>query len=676
MKKFFLLCCTLLATTFFVHAQNKGYVADEIGSNEEVSFDFSEGFSYFDRALSSSTINIVARGVQGEADVHLTGAIMMPKVAGISITGIEFLAITSNPKGVIYVGSRAANSNDDFVIETKKEVTDIKNYEVSRYDFPTPITTVEGKEYIVGYEVVSTDNITYEGELSPIVGFEDPLSMPEANLVAYNRDGSNIGSSVKLDDMSPMMMGNLAIVALYKDPSNKIAHAALFTKHEQRRITAQGTEMPADKLHLQLPIKNMHKAAISHLTLRITLPDGSESTKDYAVTDDVVDIQLGKISTYGESKATIRIVKVDGAANAIVKENYISVIQPFKLYDPSKVFLRNAVLVEKYVSEKCPVTPVGNKRMDDAIKESNVPVVIAAHHTGYNPDYTTLSALRDDEEPDDFLTLPGDKDFLEDCILPSGDDYDNFTPAMVINRSSNTDMTYLNTLGYSIEGMFILPGEPADVVKMLQFAKEEPAEAIIDKVTKQKEGNQYEITVTGRCLSDYAQKDLFLTIYRTESGIPSQNQQGADKNYVHNNVIRAFVTPIKGQRITCKSDGTFQVTVKNILEEESWNKGNMQYVIFIHRNPENSEYGNRYVYNAVGMPLTAASGVCKVSAEDAPKAYVQNGMIRIEGHYDNVAVYSINGEQVKNINSPLAKGVYIVRIQLGDSLFNSKVLVP
>lgn len=154
--------------------------------------------------------------------------------------------------------------------------------------------------------------------------------------------------------------------------------------------------------------------------------------------------------------------------------------------------------------------------------------------------------------------------------------------------------------------------------------------------------------------------DLALTVLLTEDGVKAAqyvvngNQVANNPNYIHNNVLRKFVSAPKGDKITVnglKYSGNYTVKL-----DDSWNVGKMKAIAFVTRMADEITDANLKemdITNANSFDLSDVTGIYSIEDNSSyPCKY-----------------YTIDGMEVSE--SQLANGIYILR--QGSSL--KKVLI-
>lgn len=162
---------------------------------------------------------------------------------------------------------------------------------------------------------------------------------------------------------------------------------------------------------------------------------------------------------------------------------------------------------------------------------------------------------------------------------------------------------------------------------------------------------------------------LRLTVCVVEDGIVSTKQKGID-SYVHNNIVRAFVTESAwGDVIDIKDYA--ELKEYEFTLPDHCNPANTRIVAFIN-NYDDKNYANNMVYNSAQTPLIANS-IGSVNIENGTQLRSANGQIFAGGDAQIVGIYDLTGR--KYDNNSLANGLYIVEVVKNGKKLKMKYLV-
>lgn len=144
--------------------------------------------------------------------------------------------------------------------------------------------------------------------------------------------------------------------------------------------------------------------------------------------------------------------------------------------------------------------------------------------------------------------------------------------------------------------------------------------------------------------------DVALTLLLTEDGVKSQQavynavtqRTTVNSNYVHNQVLRTYMTAPTGDVITPSGDGSYTFS-RTITLESGWQVGKMTVIALLTKAADSVTDDNVLdvdVSNCASLPLSSATGIIAVTADTASSAD---------------AWYNLNGQRV----TPNGKGLYI-----------------
>ena len=349
-------------------------------------------------------------------------------------------------------------------------------------------------------------------------------------------------------------------------------------------------------------------------------------------------IEFGRsvdISTLDEGmhKFTVFVGDVADGEQAITANDTLTT--DFAVYKSD--YPRN-LLLEQFTTMSCSNCPYGSNTLLATVYGRD-DIVWVAHHVGFLTDQFTI------DESEDLLNfgITG-------------------APMAMINRTripTNTESDYPPVgIGYrsATNGAKVLTG-------YMDYCAAIPAFAKTTTTTAWDAGTRLlTVTVEGEAnnLLDKFYPETNLSVYLIENKLLGDYAQaGADKDYVHNHVIRAMLTGSMGEAITW-SNGKFSRTLTYTLDE-GWNEGNMKVVTFINKPFDGSaaQRNNAEVVNAEESSISGTSGI---------KGITDSGNAQVES-----VVYSLDGTTAAQ--GMMKKGVYIVRSTAGGHATSRKVVV-
>lgn len=328
---------------------------------------------------------------------------------------------------------------------------------------------------------------------------------------------------------------------------------------------------------------------------------------------------------------------------------------------PQGLDVKKNILVEMFSTEYCPNCPAGHEQIHKQT-EGRDDIVFVTHHTAYHTDRFTIDGS------------------LDITLFYFNQNY-TFAPTVMTNRKDF--------------GLYDTDGVVANINKfpfMLKKADAEPAYATVTLEKKfDTETRQLELKVYGQCVLDLA--NPVVNVYITEDSIKSDQQNGYEGTYTHNNTLRAMVTPVTGQTVKLENgqymwQGTYTVpqTVTSVAdwgtEECITTELDDEYVNVVAffgnynaEDPKDCEVYNvttqRLLHDTMSAQAATAQPQCTFACRD--------GQICIDGTFSTAEIYTADGVLVKKTSqprfTPQSKGIYIVRATGSGRTDTGKVVV-
>ncbi|KGN91238.1 hypothetical protein HQ45_00180 [Porphyromonas crevioricanis] len=366
-------------------------------------------------------------------------------------------------------------------------------------------------------------------------------------------------------------------------------------------------------------------------------------------------LKVASLKAKNGDKLSIRVNKInDKPKDLLLKEIDIAGVLP-KAFD-------RVTLMEQFSTEMCSSCPKAHHLIHQVLEKPKFSpkVAWAVHHVGFKTDKFTL------EESNSLLPLFG-------AAPPSA-------PAIMLDRMSSK----LNTR-YTYPAHY--PGkEEATLEGYITEALERPAVVSLDvKDTYVAENRKLKIEIDGQSVKGFLdQDDCYINVYIVEDHIYSEDQNGTGtsattatgKNPIwHMGVIRQFVTPKEGIKLTFDEAGNFKYNTEIDFKQE-WTGANTRIVAFaakklrdnILKTPDACE-----VYNAANRPITAFLGI-EAPEQTEVKVFPLKDKIVAEGENASIQdVYTMDGRRIQN--EGLLPGTYIVRIQTSKGTFARKIRI-
>ncbi len=404
-----------------------------------------------------------------------------------------------------------------------------------------------------------------------------------------------------------------------------------------------------EKITVPFILKNLGKNDVTKC--EITCLYGTESIKkefeidckpETKVTVDF-ELQLSDID-----KVKFKITKVND-----VKKDITILDKEFILYKDEDLITRK-VLLEQFTTEQCQFCPEGARIIKNVIAKKGYKdkIIWLGHHAGFGKDKYTL------EGSISLTSLYGGK---------------TYAPAMMLDR------TYFESFARY---------ENAPIVGFV-FEKEEDSMRFVEQMLnkalsvptfltvniKQENPtvnttNDVKFIISGTYTGKKLPKDeLFVSVYISEDGIKTTNQKGVNGTYTHDHLIRKMLGTVEGTKITWNGN-QYSVEVGGKIKS-SWNKEKLKVTAFVHKNLTN-EINDLEVLNVEQQKLQISTGVNSVYAKSL-NVFVKNGKVVVNGEYNSVKVFTIEGKELEN--NDLVKGAYIVKVKNGNDWAVKKILV-
>lgn len=429
----------------------------------------------------------------------------------------------------------------------------------------------------------------------------------------------------------------------------------------QNNLTLLSASFAGDHITTDAPVKVIYRVKNSGLqtvkSFKITLEEKDKNVSithdvscdiDYSNTADMTQDFILKEFVDGYYNFTLRVEMPNNVADDDADDNTVK-MSPIEY--SSKLFKRT-IVIEEFTTERCVNCPGAAKNMHDAYNslsdDRKAHVAIICHHSGYNTD---------------FLTQECDVAYLN-FYGASGR---VFAPAYMLDRVPHT-----GELGYvPVRQVPSSSGLVSNINERLNV----PASYSVDIHGEHDAGSRsVKLDIDMEKALDYLDEPR-IVVYLLEDEVPASNnglgQSGANAVFYHSHVERAY-SSIWGENITWNADGksTYSCTLQY---PEGCNPDNMELVAMI-CNVGYEDFSNYEVGNAAKVRL---NGLTKTAVENITAAGVdvcsENGVIRIDGEYDRAEIFDLAGRSVENYN--LNRGIYIVKIIVGDAVVCKKVMV-
>lgn len=375
---------------------------------------------------------------------------------------------------------------------------------------------------------------------------------------------------------------------------------------------------PYDKadgeINCQITMQNLGEEIPQKYTLQFAIDGTQCATADNPVelknyeTTGTATFALPAGLAIGQHTITAKIASVNGEAPKISYEKTAR----FNIYNNE--LPRQKFLIEQATSTSCTHCVHGEELLKKVANECEVAWV----------------AMHDQQEPADPFYIPMIHDWME-MVNCAG------TPTATFNRLIINGML-INGTNYQ--------GEGADkaalrFVEDMKF-KSAPAFASVS-INTTLDNKDLKINVSGKAVDDLKilfGEDAVLTVYLTEDGLEYKQLSDGKwiHGYIHNHVLRQFVTPVMGEKISWKADGLSYENEFNVTLAEDWNAKNMHVIAFITRkiDTEAEEIPQMDVTNAEIAPVALdPSGIDDIIDDNANEDQVRYNITgqRVDSNY-------------------------------------------
>lgn len=305
-------------------------------------------------------------------------------------------------------------------------------------------------------------------------------------------------------------------------------------------------------------------------------------------------------------------------------------------------------LVEEFTSQQCQNCPFMIYFLDKAMEEYDKEVVYLTHHTGFVPDFFTMSG------EDELVYLFGSVESYNPAVM-----YDRYVFPGDVNPMKGA--TVAETTPYT---------------EALNVVTERLAMASINvDVTYNADAATISCSVDGRVNRELvaAGVESYLSVFLVEDSIPLSEKYFQDglitddpaapadleSSFRHNGVKRHAYTAHVGDLLTLGSENDFAITFDDVAVDAEWNIENCRIVAYVHRVDKNDLTLNE-VFNATQKWLSGKGAVEGIE-QDSEVRFVVNPDRTITPTVDieSYRIYNVQGQYI-TARSSLAPGIYIV----------------
>ena len=408
-----------------------------------------------------------------------------------------------------------------------------------------------------------------------------------------------------------------------------------------------------EPLNFSFNLSNEGTKSISGYSISYRINDGEEITEDInkSINAGAKETYSKEIpaNDYGEGTHQIKVYISKLAGGAIDEIALNDTLKgTFSIYATS---YPHKILLEQFTTINCVNCPYGGKVLTAAISERD-DVVWVAHHVGYGTDELTIS------ESGDYLNFG-----------VSG------APAAMVDRTKIPAATDTNYPPFGIGYSNTIAGAKI-VTSYMDYCAAIPAFVSVSIENEyDPQTRQLSITVNGErnAIFNTFYPKANISVFLTENGILAKTaQSGANKNYVHNHVLRAILTETFGNNIEWENN-KFTYTTTTTLDE-AWIAGRMNVIAIVNKPFDAQTPNDAQVLNveesAIDDPTYDSITEQQLSELNL---HVENGRVVITGNHD-LEIYTTNGMRVQN--EALPKGFYLIRIIADGNTIHTKIFIP
>lgn len=173
-------------------------------------------------------------------------------------------------------------------------------------------------------------------------------------------------------------------------------------------------------------------------------------------------------------------------------------------------------------------------------------------------------------------------------------------------------------------------------------------------------GNSFTTRISGRVFDGLDKDNLYLSAVLVEDNVDAARQSNKPAGFVHQNLVRSFLTSFKGTKVTVKDDNTFVVDLGEKKFGYDWKKEDTRVVVFLHSSFDRPQ-AERGVYTSLAASMQNTMAVDAVDA--SLNVAVVDGKIVVNGNMTSFEVYNMHGERLA-ADATLVKGdLYVVRVE-------------
>ncbi len=576
--------------------------------------------------------SISVRGAYlGQAGTYRVGALLtadkLADYRGCKVVGIRFALSQSIGKTAAYLYKVTDNQAYEVVENNVRRTAD--GWNEMRLNSGQEYTITANEDLLFGFDYVETADMA-QNEEGALCFYTPSMDNENASLLLQN------GAFYSLTGAGNLCVQLIIDVTNLPKKDVRLTHLLAGNKYkvkdEQIDAFVQFSNIGTEDISSTRFGYRFDDGAVTYVDTQGTVKSGSVGSVNPL-------IKMPADMKAGTHRLTIFADQIDGAPATRPEGDTLT--SRFVVYTPEKCFKRQQTYVEQYNSQDSYLSAMVNDEMSKAATDDSICLV----NTYIEGEPLSVDAS---------------------CYLDTLYAYTH--PCFTVDR-----FYFLgeNTIAFDVNDYAsIMPSLVSDAVRMLVGeARMNPAFATLRLTPSYDKANRLlTLDISGKASEEASAifGDLGLTVMLTEDKVVSQQQYydeqtkklQNDKNYVHNQVLRTYLTTPTGDRIAT-DDGQFATRLTYTLPD-GWKPEDLKAVALVSKYlplVDDSNVLDADILNAASISVTAGG-------EAGIKALPEQ-----EGNTQADGIYSLNGIRTEG---RLTKGIYIVR-KAGKS---QKVVIP
>ncbi len=572
----------------------------------------------------------------------------MTRLAGNNISKIR-----------VKVGNELSVQNNFVFITDDLEGEPLYKQKVDRFDYGWNEVSldqpfeIDGRKLFIGFRYEST------GEVLSLDGEDDNN---KANWIRLSQDAE--GAHGVWNHQGGGALNIQAVLEGESLPQNDIR----IESHNIRSYAGVRETTP-----MSIVIRNMGASTVHSIGVTLTVDDETLPMRTIdglnIKSNDMAVVNIGDLEMTMNNifDVVVDVTEVNGKADERSEDNSVTV----KNIISRKDYTARKVLLEHFSTMQCANCPSGHATIDDALRyRDNVIHVI--YHAAYGTDP---------------LTIPAAETYMQ--LFSNGQSYySTYAPAAALDRTNMANYgatdgdqgTECPAFFPRRETMGRLIDTRLSSAALITVNIDHTYDPVTRKLTVSVSGN-----IPNGSVSRLNANDPRLTVMITEDGVEGY-QKGItvpmEGPYIHNHALRGVISGVWGDPMTFDG-GDYTSSEYSITVPAAWNPEKLRIVAFV------SDYDPIFtskwqVFNAEEVEVNATTGIDAVTSDyNTISLTIENGCIILPENAVSAQIYSIDGTiitDVENCNSlieisHLAKGIYIISVDMPDKKVSSKIVL-